>query len=323
MTKIPQLSFDQVVDRLRQAPAPSRQGYLCMYSTWLGGIVKDPNLMMVPVDDHLVHRGDGVFEAIKSTPHGIYALEPHLDRLFVSADKIGLKIPHSRKEMSEICVETVKASGSKDVLLRLYVSRGPGGFTTNPYECIASQMYLVITPFKPYPAAKYESGVTAKISRIAVKEGFFANVKSCNYLPNVLMKKESVDAGVDYTVSVDEKGNLAEGSTENFGIVSAEGELLIPNFDRILKGITATRAMQLAEKLVASDRVRAVKNAHITREAAMKAKEAFFLGTTLDCLPVTTFEGKPVADGKVGPVCKELLALIREDMRSGPYVTHV
>ena len=323
MTKIPQLSFDQVVDRLRQSPALSRQGYLCMYSTWLGGIVKDPNLMMVPIDDHLVHRGDGVFEAIKSTTHGIYALEPHLDRLFVSAEKIGLEVPHSRKEMSEICVETVRASGAKDVLLRLYVSRGPGGFTTNPYECIGSQMYLVITPFKAYPPAKYESGVSAKVSRIAVKEGFFANVKSCNYLPNVLMKKEAVDSGVDYTVSVDEKGYLAEGSTENFGIVSAEGELLIPNFDRILKGITATRAMQLGEKLVVNGSVKAVKNAHITREAAAQAREAFFLGTTLDCLPVTTFEGQPVAGGKVGPISKELLALIREDMRSGPFVTRL
>ena len=324
---IRELSAEDVLRKFKESAHPSRQGYLAMYSSWYGGIVKDPQLMMLPIDDHMVHRGDGVFEAIKCVDGKIYALDRHLERLGRSAEKIGLKPLGSanwRQEIHDICVETVRASKTGDCLLRLYVSRGPGGFTTNPYEAIASQLYLVITQLKGMGREKYEKGVTAKISAIAVKEGFFANVKSCNYLPNVLMKKEAVDAGVDFTVSKDEKGYLAEGSTENFAIVNKAGEMIVPGFERTLRGVTAVRAMELAEKLVKGGQLKGVRNAHIKAEDVFEAREAMMLGTTLDCLPVTSFEGKPVGPGgRVGDTCKALLELILTDMKTGPFVTVV
>jgi branched-chain amino acid aminotransferase len=255
---------------------------------------------------------------VKCVDGNVYALDRHLERLYRSADRIGLTPPVKIAELREICLETTRAAKVPNAMLRLYVSRGPGGFTTNPYECIASQIYLVITAFQPVPEEKYERGVSAKISAISVKEGFFANVKSCNYLPNVLMKKEAVDAGVDFTVSRDERGYLAEGSTENFGIISKDGEFLIPAFDRILKGVSAVRMMELAENAVKNGLIKAVRNAHITMAEMLAAREAMFLGTTLDVLPVTSFDGKPVGDGKVGPVCREFLKLIREDLKNGP-----
>jgi branched-subunit amino acid aminotransferase/4-amino-4-deoxychorismate lyase len=321
---IRELSFDEVVSRLKNSTETNRTRYFAMYSSWYGGIIKDPQLMMLPIDDHMVHRGDGVFEAIKCIDGGIYALERHLERLFRSANLISLKLPHELKAMHEICVETVRASKAKDCLLRLFLSRGPGGFTTNPYDTMGTQVYLVITSFTPASAERYETGVSAKVSSFRVKEGFFATVKSCNYLPNVLMKKEAIDSGVDFTVSRDEDGRLAEGSTENFAIVSKDNIFVVPGFERILKGVTAARAMELAqEKLVKTGLVKAVKNGHILADDLTHAKEAMMLGTTLDCMPVTTFEGAKISGGVPGPVAKELLKLLREDMKSGPLVTRV
>jgi 4-amino-4-deoxychorismate lyase len=323
MSTLKVLSFEDVVAKFREPAHKVRESYRVMYSTWYGGLITDPQLMMVPIDDHVVHRGDGVFEAAKCTGHGIFAMRRHLERLFLSAGKIGLSSPHSLEELEGIAVEAVRLSGLGDAMIRLYLSRGPGGFTANPYESIGNQIYLVVTRLNPVAPEKYESGVRVRISSHAIKEGFWSTVKSCNYLPNVMMKKESVDAGVDFTVSRDESGYLAESSTENFGIVSKDDELLIPAFSKTLRGVTAVRVMELAEDLVKSGRLKSVRNAHITQADVASAKEAMMLGTTLDCLPVTSFEDRPVADGQVGPICRTLLGLLREDMKSGPLVTWV
>jgi branched-chain amino acid aminotransferase len=315
------LTFEQVVEKLREPAHIKRTPYLAMYSSWLEGIVMDPQLMWVPVDDHIVHRGDGVFEAIKCVDGKIYALDRHLERLEISAQKIGLKLPIGIEEIREVCLATTKAardvSKSREFILRLYLSRGPGGFTTNPYECIASQIYLVVTEFKPYAAAKYETGVSAAVSEFSVKESFFANVKSCNYLPNVLMKKEAIDQGVDFTVSRDEQGFLAEGSTENFAIISRDGDLVVPPFDRILRGVTAVRVMELAQVLVADGSIRKIINAPLSINDVYEAQEAMFFGTTLDVLPVTKFNDHKIGNGDVGPACRQLLNLIRVDLRTG------
>jgi 4-amino-4-deoxychorismate lyase len=323
MSNLKVLSFEDVVAKFREPAHKVRESYRVMYSTWYGGFVTDPQLMMVPLDDHIVHRGDGVFEAAKCTGNRIFALRRHLERLFLSAEKIALSSPHTIEEIESIAVEAVRLSGLGDAMIRLYLSRGPGGFTANPYESIGNQIYLVVTRLNPVTPEKYEKGTRVKISAHAIKEGFWSTVKSCNYLPNVMMKKESVDTGVDFTVSRDEEGYLAESSTENFGIVSKDGELLIPAFSKTLRGVTAVRVMELAEDLVEAGQLKSVRNAHITEKDVALAKEAMMLGTTLDCLPVTSFEDQLVGDGQVGPVCRSLLKKLRDDMVSGPLVTVV
>src|SRR6185312_6274247 len=106
-----------------------------------GGIVIDPALMIVPLDDHIVHRGDGIFEAARMTAKGFYLLKPHLDRLARSADLIGLKLPKTVQEIAAICEElrevTRLPSGGA---LRIFVSRGPGDFSPSPYTTVGSQL---------------------------------------------------------------------------------------------------------------------------------------------------------------------------------------
>ena len=315
---IGRLSFDEVVDRLLALNMAHHKDYLAMYSSWYGGIITDPSLMMVPVDDHLVHRGDGIFEAFKSVNWNIYGLEQHMDRLERSAKGGLLNLPMARKEMIETIIATVRAANASDCLIRLFVSRGPGGFSTNPYECVAGQLYIVITTLKVPPKEKYERGVTLKSSRIPIKKAYFANMKSCNYLPNVLMKKEAEDAGVDYTVSIDEQNFLGEGSTENVGIITNDREFLVPRFDRILRGTTISRLMQLAQSLVQSRDLTRIGEAGITRPQAYEASEMMVFGTTFDVLPVVSYDGHRIGTGRPGPVFEKFLALIHEDMRGCP-----
>lgn len=313
---IRKFSFDEVVDRLIALKAPAHENYLSMYSSWYGGIVVDPALMMVPVDDHLVHRGDGIFEAFKCICGKIYGLERHLNRLEGSARGIFLEIPSDRMNLIHIIRSTIRAAGVQDCIVRLFVSRGPGGFSTNPYECPSSQLYVVCTRLQAPPAAQYEEGVTLKSSRIPIKKAYLANMKSCNYLPNVLMKKEAEDAGVHFTVSIDDDGFLGEGATENIGIVTRERELLAPRFDRVLRGTTITRVMELAAKLVADGRLARVGEADITPRQAYEAAEVLVFGTSFDILPVVRYDDRPIGEGAPGPMFRQLLDLIREDMTS-------
>ncbi len=306
------LSFDEVIDALISMNRPHFANYLAMYSSWYGGIIRDPALMMAPIDDHLFHRGDGIFEAFTCRNWNIYALAPHLDRLEKGAAALNINIPVVRARLVEIIRETILAGNSGDCAVRLFVSRGPGSFSANPYESVATQLYIVITSLPQTPPPKYERGVVLKTSAIPVKTDYLATVKTCNYLPNVLMKKEAVDSGADYTISLDEHGFLGEGATENIGILTKAGDLLVPRFRRILRGITVTRAIELARTLVGNE-IASVTEADITREQAYAAAEMFVFGTTVNVLPVVEYDGKKIGDGQPGPVSKRLLELFIDD----------
>lgn len=313
-TKTPVLSSEQAVQRLKERPRPWAQGYLAMYSSQLGGIVTEPWLMSVPVDDHMVHRGDGVFEATKCIAGRIYQFRSHLERLTRSAASIQLELPLTRIELENLAVAVVRAGGQPDCMVRIYVSRGPGGFTTNPFECPEPGLYIVVSEMHPLPQKAYELGVQIGISHVPSKSGFFASVKSCNYLPNVLLKREAVTRGWDFAIGLDEEGLIAEGSTENIGVVDTEGVLCLPLTDNILEGTTARRAQEMAQDMLAEGLLKGLEHRPISVNELRDAAEAMLFGTTLDVLPVTRLEGEPLGDGKPGPVAKELLARMRDDI---------
>ena len=295
---------------------PYHQNYLAMYSSVLGGVVTDPFLMTIPVDDHMVHRGDGIFEAFKCVNGNIYNLTAHLERLERSARAVYLTLPASLEHITDLVIGTIRIAGTRDCLIRLFVSRGPGGFTTNPYECPSSQIYIVACNPSVYPEEQSTEGVFIKSSSIPVKKSYFATIKSCNYLPNVLMKKEAVDAGVQYTVSIDESGFLGEGSTENIGLVTPDRTLKFPRFARILKGTTVTRVAELAESLVANGKLEQVVFEDITLNEAYSGAEILLFGTTFDILAAVIFDGHAIGSGRPGEIYQVLLELLTRDIEN-------
>lgn len=299
------------LEALKNRASGSREQYKSFYSSFLGGITTEVHHMVVAVDDHMVHRGDAVFEAIKFVDGRIYAFERHIDRLEVSMNAIAMKPATSRPDLKETIFETVRASGLQTGLIRLFIARGPGGFTTNPFETIGTQIYCAITTLSAVSAEKYSGGVKTGRSVSRVKEDFYARTKSCNYLPNVMMKKEACERGLDFVISHDEGGFLAEGSTENFALIDEAGVLVLPPFDRILRGVTAVRATELASAYGLRAENRKFAEADVYR-----AKGAVMLGTTIDVLPVSSFEGHVF--GSIPAETLKLMMLFKEDLRAGP-----
>jgi len=305
---------DNVFQWLREQDRPWHREYLAMYSSQWRGITKDPDLMMLPIDDHLVHRGDGVFEVIRCIRGKLYLMEEHLRRLDRSAGAISLDLPRGHEHIRDVIKEVVKTGGERECLIRVVLSRGPGSFSTNPYECPSSQIYINGIRFRGLSDQYYREGISLVTSHIPVKNSFFANIKSCNYLPNVLMKMEAIQAGCQYSVSLDEHGFLAEGSTENVGILTPEGVLKFPGFERTLSGITANRVFQLAAELAREKIISHAEFAGITPQEAYDAREMFLTGTSLNILPVVSYDENCIGKGSPGQVYSRLSSLLREDM---------
>lgn len=293
---------------------PFHAQYYAMYSSIYEGIVTDPLLMMVPVDDHMVHRGDAVFETLKCVDGNIYNMHAHLARLASSARGLSLNLPCIEKELAEIVIQTTFTGGRPDCLIRLLLSRGPGSLGANPYDCPASALYVVVSEYKEPFMDLHPGGAKAKASGLPVKSAPFANLKSVNYLANVLMKKEAVDADVDFVVSFDENGHLAEGPTENAGIVTRAGHLCVPKPERILAGTTMLRVMELARELPNNQQLAGVETSDIAQADIVAAAEVLIFGTTPDVTAVIEFDGKPVGDGKPGPIFRMLSRLLADDI---------
>ncbi|MEA2068563.1 MAG: aminotransferase class IV [Verrucomicrobiota bacterium] len=306
----------QVVGRsewLKRLPTLDKKLY-AMYSSVVDCIVTDHEIMNVPVDDHMVHRGDGVFESFKCMDGSIYNLEDHLARMEHSCETLGIALPVPLDEMAGIIVQTVHAGGRRDALVRLLVSRGQGTMGINPYACVHPEFYVVVYELPHTCIDELPAGVSVAVSKVPIKPGIFARVKTCNYLPNVLMKKEAIDLGVDYTVSLDEHRNLGEGATENIGIVTRGKELFMPPPERVLAGTTAKRALEFARQLKLE---RVLTNAEfrpISLGAVRSAAEMHIYGTTPNITPGTQFDGKPVGDGKPGPVAQRLFEMLKKEM---------
>src|SRR6476661_8199875 len=120
------LAAEDVLASLTALRAKQPVKYAAFYSSQLGGIVTDPALMVIPFDDHMVHRGHGVFDTAAIVDGKIYDLEAHLDRFVRSAATSRLTLPCARGEMRDVIARTAAASGTRDGSIRYWISAGPG-----------------------------------------------------------------------------------------------------------------------------------------------------------------------------------------------------
>ena len=293
---------------------PWQENYLAMYSTQWPGVTKDPCLMTIPIDDHLVHRGDGVFDVMRCVRGKVYQMELHLKRFERSAGSVSLIFPQEYEYVRDLIKKLIVIGGEKECLIRVLLSRGPGSFSPNPFDCPSSHLNININRFHPLPESTYRKGVPLITSSVPIKKAYFANIKSCDYLPNVMMKMEALKAGCDYAVALDEDGFLAEGAIENIGIVSGERILKFPGFERTLSGVTVTRVFELGKELVKDGTIDDVRFDNISPEEAYEAEEIFLTGTSLNILPVVSYDNNTIGKGVPGPVYKKLASLLWRDM---------
>ncbi|TVU18562.1 hypothetical protein EJB05_34668 [Eragrostis curvula] len=309
-------SGSQVLQKLQEK---SKQRYPAMYSSVIGGIILDPCMMVIPMDDHMVHRGHGIFDTATISDGCLYELDSHLDRFLVSASKAKIDSPFPRETLRSILIQMTAASGCKNGSIKYFLTAGPGDFMLSPKGCTGPAFYAVVTATASSSSRlRPKEGVKAITSTVPMKHPFFAGMKSVDYLPNVLAMMEAEERGAYASVWIDDEGYVAEGPMMNVAFITKSGELVLPAFDKILSGCTAKRVLALAPKLVEAGLLKSVKAARISAGEARQCAEMMFLASGLPVLPVVEWDGQPVGDGQVGQISLAVYDLLRHDINSGP-----
>lgn len=312
---LPLLDEGKVLAELRALRARQPVEFSAFYSSQLKGIVTDPSLMVIPFDDHIVHRGHGIFDTAAIVGGNIYDLDAHLDRFLLSAERSKLKLPGSRAEMTDIIVQTAAASGRRDGSIRYWLSSGPGSLELTPARGAEPGFFVMIFGGLSYPERWYTEGLRVMTTTYPIKAPLYAITKATNYLPNVLMQMEAKEKGFDNGVFIDE-GNVGESSNMNVAFVTRNGTLVHPKFDHILSGCTSLRLLELARAHQDKAQVTGVEVRDISVAEARASREMLLLGSSIKVAPVVQWDDQVIADGKPGPVSRALLQLLEQDMRT-------
>jgi len=273
---------------------------------YLDGAFVDKSEAKVSVWDHGFLYGDGVFEGIRAYNGRIFRLREHLVRLYNSARSLLITIPLTIDEMEAAVLETCRKNGFIDAYIRLVISRGVGDLGIDPRKCTSRATVVIIADrIALYPPETYEKGlrIVTAATRKNSNDAFSAQIKSLNYLNNILAKLEAIHAGAFEAVMINRDGYVTECTTENIFIV-VKGELTTPPVHvGILKGITRDTVMDLAVKRGIS-----VRELPFTVHDIYVADECFVTGTGAEIIPVVAADGREIGSGMPGGITTELLA---------------
>ena len=300
------LDANDYLNRLLAAPRPGMAQILAFLDYRVGAVCRDPKLLLIPLDDHLCHRGDGVFETVAYRSRRVLLLDAHLERLRNSAGALHLVPPCPWEEVRALVLDVARAGGAEQGSLRILLGRGPGGFGIAPAECPTPSLYIVAMHAPGLPETVYEKGFSACRSSIPARQSYLARIKNTNYLPNVLMTEEARRRGFDIPISFDDGGNLAESAIANVGLVDARGMLVVPEFIHALPGTTVLKALELIKPHMP------VSARPVPEEEIYSAREFLLFSTSSGCVPITGYEGRPIHDGRPGPAAKLLRRILQE-----------
>ncbi|EEG76911.1 branched-chain-amino-acid transaminase [Dethiobacter alkaliphilus] len=263
----------------------------------------------VSVFDHGFLYGDGVFEGIRAYKGKVFKLEEHMARLYESAKSIMLDIPESYEEMTEATLETIRQNNLEDAYIRIVVSRGTGDLGLDPRKCPKATTVIIASSITLFPEELYEQGleVITVATRRNVPDALDPQIKSLNYLNNILVKIEANRAGVMEAIMLNGQGYVAEGTGDNVFIVKRGKILTPPSYVGALCGITRQVIIDLA-----AEAGYLLEERPFTRHELYVADECFLTGTAAEVIPVIGVDGRQIGSGTPGPVTRDLVARFRE-----------
>lgn len=272
---------------------------------YIDGKFYDKSKAMVSVFDHGLLYGDGVFEGIRSYSGLVFKLKEHIDRLYESAKTIMLDIPLTKEKMIKEVLNTLQLNKLNDAYIRLIVTRGVGDLGLDPRKCKTHSIIIITDKIAIYPSKYYEEGlciVTVPTTR-NVSEAVNPQIKSLNYLNNILAKIEGINAGAEEAIMLNSQGYVAECTGDNIFIVK-NNKLKTPLINLgALKGITRGVVIDI----VKNKKITAFAEQLLTRHDLYNADECFLTGTAAEVIPVVKIDGRVIGTGKPGKITKVIM----------------
>jgi branched-chain amino acid aminotransferase len=264
----------------------------------------------ISVFDHGLLYGDGVFEGIRVYNRLIFKLQEHISRLYESAQSIMIRVPLTKNEFIEAIIKTLKENRLDDAYMRIIVTRGDGDLGLDPRKCRGNESVIIIADkIVLYPQKLYKEGmeiITVPTTRNA-HEALNPQIKSLNYLNNILAKIEAINSGFEEALMLNDAGYVAECTGDNIFIFK-NGELYTPpECMGALSGVTRETVLGIARK------TKLPTHEHVfTRHELYVADECFLTGTAAEIIPVVKVDGRIIGSGKPGEMTLSLIAQFRE-----------
>ena len=270
---------------------------------WINDKLVDEADAKISVFDHGVLYGDGVFEGIRVYSGRIFELEAHMTRLYESARVLRLDIPMGKDKLTNAVEKTIEANGVIDGYIRLVVTRGVGTLGLNPLICENAVVFIIADNIQLYPEELYEKGMKV-VSATTVRNHPLAlppQVKSLNYLNNILAKIEALDNNVPEAIMYNHEGYVAEATGDNVFIIKNAVIYTPPVSAGSLGGITRGVVIKLAK----GDDIEVVEK-NLTRFDLYTCDEFFLTGTAAEVIGIVDIDGRVIGDGRPGPVTRQL-----------------
>lgn len=268
-----------------------------------------PQQAKLSVFDHGVLYGDGVFEGIRAYNGLVFKLSEHIQRLWESAHTLMLSMPLSKKAMEQAVIKTLQKNRLKNAYIRVVVTRGVGDLGLDPRKCPKPSVFIITDKIRLYPQALYRKGL--EIISVAttrnIPEAVNPQIKSLNYLNNILAKIEAIHAGYEEALLLSASGYVCECTGENIFLVKDGCLITPPAYLGILKGITRNTVMDIGRSLGLH-----VKEEVFTRHDVYNAEEVFLTGTAAEIMPISKVDHRVIGNGKPGPVTAQLLDEFRK-----------
>jgi len=276
---------------------------------YINGKYFDKKDAKVSVFDHGLLYGDGVFEGIRSYKRLVFKLKEHIDRLYESGHGIMMQITMPKKEMMRAVIDTLKLNKLDDAYIRLIVTRGIGDLGLDPRKCKDPSIIIITDKIQLYPEKLYKDGlrlITVPTPR-NIPEALNPQIKSLNYLNNILAKIEAINSGYEEALMFTASGYVAECTGDNIFIMKGNALITPPAYLGILKGITRAAVMDIGRKLGLE-----IREDVLTRHNLFTADECFLTGTAAEIMPVISIEKRAVGNGKPGKATLKLMKEFRE-----------
>ncbi len=266
----------------------------------LNGRLVPPGEACVSVLDRGFLFGDGVYEVVPVYGGRPFRLEAHLERLARSLAAVGIPNPHDRAGWTALVGELLAAGPpGEDLGLYIQVTRGAAETRDHvPPADLEPTVVVMASPIPQRPPEIAERGVAAV--RLADLRWGRCDIKAVTLLANVLARREAARRGAAEAILVRD-GLVTEGAASNVFAVLDGTVVTPPKGPRILPGITRDVVLELAraEGLAA-------REAALPAGALDRAEEIWISSSTRELVPVTHLDGRPVGEGRPGPLWRRL-----------------
>jgi branched-chain amino acid aminotransferase len=302
---------------LNLAKMPPKPGELIIY---VNGEYLPDSRAVISVLDHAFMYGDGVFDAITGRAGFIYQLDEHLDRMYRSIAGLKMRSPMPKAEMRDKVIETVHRNSVADFYIKILVTRGISPHPViDPRKCGEPTVVIYARPEQvEVTPEKLERGIRIKVLalRKLSHEGLEPQIKSLNYINNVMGKLEAWDAGYDEGMFLDDRGFACE--CPGFNIAAIKGNTLFTPSRGILAGITRSTIMEMARENGMD-----VETGFYTVFDFTSADEVMMTNTVAGIAPVTNIDGWTIGDGKPGKRTMQFQQTYTDWLHTGRHGTQV